>query len=244
MPDLAPIMAGIDGVTLSAIAVVALAGMIVGVAPGSYPLAAVAVGFTGGDGMHGIGADRARAFRLSLGYALGIAVVDAIIGAMFGLVGFLVLSALVAVMVYAYFGLSILLVVAALALLRVVHLRFRLLTATARSAVTFRDAFGLGLLFGLTTCPACTPLILPVLIGASTTGDVLMGGGLMFAFGLGRGVPILLAGTVAGVLARMTNVMHIAVWFDSAVGILLLGAALWLAFQGAIYAGWLAPAAG
>ncbi|MGQ0676583.1 MAG: cytochrome c biogenesis protein CcdA [Rhodospirillales bacterium] len=237
-------MAEIDGVTLSAVAVMALAGAIVGIAPGSYPLAAVAVGFAAGENAHGATASRTRGLRLSLGYALGIAVVDAAVGALFGLAGFMVLGVLAVAMVYVYFGLSMLLTIAALALLRVIHLRFRLLYAAARPVKKFRDSFGLGLLFGLTTCPACTPLILPVLIAASTTGDVLMGGVLLLAFGLGRGVPILAAGTATGVLARMTELMHIAVWFDRTVGVLLFAAALWFAYQGAIYAGWLAPAAG
>ncbi len=222
----------------------ALAGLIVGVAPGSYPLAAVAVGFAAADSARETTAGRVRAFRLSLGYALGIAFVDAVVGALFGLVGFAVLGVLVAVMAYAYLGLAILLGTAALALLRVIHLQFRLMSAAARPAETFRDAFGLGSLFGLTTCPACTPLILPVLIGASTTGNAYMGGGLLLAFGIGRGVPIVLAGTMTGVLARVAELTYVAWWFDRIVGVLLLAAALWFAYQGAIYAGWMSPTAG
>lgn len=243
MPDIAAAVGAIDGVTLTAIAVMVLAGLVVGIAPGSYPLAAVAVGFAAADGAHTQKTAASTAFRLSLGYVLGIVTIDAALGALFGLVGFMVLGALVAVMAYAYFGLSALLVIAGLALLRVIQIRFRLFSVTPRSAKTFGEAYGLGLAFGLTTCPACTPLILPVLIGASTTGDMLMGGALLLAFGLGRGVPILIAGTVAGRLARWTELMHATLWFEKIVGIVLLVAAAWFAYQGAIYAGWVAPAA-
>jgi cytochrome c-type biogenesis protein len=241
MPDLSSALAGIDGLAPWAAALMALAGLAVGIAPGSYPLAAVAAGLAAGDAARGAAASRARGFRLSLGYALGIASIDAAIGALFGLIGFAVLDVLVAAMAYAYFGLGVLLAVAALALWRVIRLPFRLFYAPARPARSVLDAFGLGALFGLTTCPACTPLILPVLIGASTTGDMAMGGALLFAFGLGRGVPIVAAGTATAALARMTEIMRVAGWFDRAVGALLLAAALWFAYQGAIYAGWLAP---
>lgn len=243
MLDIVSAVGAIGSVTLTAVAIMVLAGLVVGIAPGSYPLAAVAVGFAATNGAQGEKAKRSTAFRLSLGYVLGIATVDAVLGALFGLVGFMVLGALVAVMVYAYFGLSALLVMAGLALLRAIHLRFRLLSASPRSAKTFGEAYSLGLAFGLTTCPACTPLILPVLIGASTTGDMLMGGTLLLAFGLGRGVPILIAGTVASQLARWTELMHVAAWFEKVVGLLLLLAAAWFAYQGAVYAGWVAPAA-
>lgn len=240
MLDLGSAVGAIDSVTLAAVAVMALAGLVVGLAPGSYPLAAVAVGFAAGDGGRAADPRRPNSFWLSLGYVLGIITIDAALGALFGFVGFMVLGVLVAAMVYAYFGLSVLLVISGLALLRVIRLRFRLLAALPRSPASVAEAYGLGLLFGLTTCPACTPLILPILISASTTGDPLMGGVLLLVFGIGRSVPILIAGVVAGFLGQLTELMFVALWFDRTVGVLLLVAATWFAYQGAIYAGWLA----
>lgn len=243
MPDFTALLADIDKVTFASIGIMALAGLVVGVAPGSYPLAAAAIGLAAGDGGQTGISSRMPALRLSAAYALGIAVIDALVGALFGLIGFAVLDVLVKLMVYAYFGLSILLGVAALALFRIIYLPIRLISIGPRRATGVTDAFGLGLLFGLTTCPACTPLILPIIIGASTTTDPLLGGILLFAFGIGRGVPIVLAATVTGFLARTLDAMRAVAWLERIVGLLMLGASVWLAYQGAIYAGWVTGSA-
>lgn len=114
MLDIASAVGAMDSVSLAAVAFMVFAGLVVGIPPGSYPLAAVAVGFAAVNGAQSKKAMRSTALGLSLGYVLGIVAVDAVLGALFGLVGFMVQGALVAVMLYAYFGLSALLVIAGL----------------------------------------------------------------------------------------------------------------------------------
>lgn len=58
---------------------------------------------------------------------------------------------------------------------------------------SFGGAFALGLPFGFSTCPACTPMTLPILAAAAATGSLWLGAALMFAFGLARGAPLLVA---------------------------------------------------
>jgi cytochrome c-type biogenesis protein len=230
----------VDALTPAGIALMALVGLLVGVAPGSYPLLATAAGLAAAR-PDGAGPRRWRGLYLAAGFVLGIALVDALFGALFGAFGFLVLRILSPLMVYVYFALALLLVFLGLALLRVIRVNARLLYATPKAVSGFWAAFLLGIPFGLTTCPACTPLILPVLMGAATSGDIAMGAMLLFIFGLARGVPILVVGSAAGVLVRMHRIMFLVPRIERAGGILLLIAAAAFAYQGGVYARLLPP---
>ena len=105
----------------------------------------------------------------------------------------------------------------------------------------FLSAFVLGVPFGLSTCPACTPLLLPVLAVAASSGDPILGGILLFTFGLSRGVPILLVGTLTGVIKQKEKYHLWISTIEQIGGILLLLAAPYFAYQAAAYAGWVVP---
>jgi cytochrome c-type biogenesis protein len=235
MSGLESLVDQVDSLTPAAIAVMGLLGLIVGVAPGSYPLLAAATGLVAGHGER-IKPRPLRGLFLAAGFVLGVAVIDALFGALFGAFGFLVLRILSPLMVYVYFVLAAVLLVLGLALLRVIRISLRLLYASPRPVGGFWAAFLLGVPFGLTTCPACTPLILPVLMGAAGTGDVGMGALLLFVFGLARGIPILVVAAAAGALARMQRLMFHVPKIERIGGILLILAALAFAYQGGAYA--------
>lgn len=61
-------------------------------------------------------------------------------------------------------------------------------------------AFALRMPFGLMACPACTPLLMPLALGAAATAEPLHGATLLGVFGLGRGVPIVVLGTFTSAL--------------------------------------------
>lgn len=235
MSGLESLVDQIDSLTPAAIALMALLGLVVGVAPGSYPLLAAAAGLVAGQGER-IRPRPLRGLYLAAGFVLGVAAIDAVFGALFGAFGFLVLRILSPLMVYVYFALALVLLVLGLALLRAIRISLRLLYANSRPVGGFWAAFFLGVPFGLTTCPACTPLILPVLMGAAGTGDVGRGALLLFVFGLARGIPILAVAAAAGALARVQRFMFLVPKIERAGGILLILAALAFAYQGGVYA--------
>jgi cytochrome c-type biogenesis protein len=140
----------------------------------------------------------------------------------------------------AYALLAIILTVIGLALLRVIHIVIPTLVPSTRSTTTFLGSYLLGLRFGLSACPACTPLMLPVVAAAALTADPLMGATLMLTFGLARGIPILLVGTAAGSLARLRHTGILTRCIERLGGVLMLAAAAYFFYQAAIYAGWLA----
>ncbi len=239
MIDLEPLLRDVTTLTPFTVGLVALAGLVVGIAPSSFPLISVAAGLAAGQGAATAGGRRMEGLWRSAGFALGIATVDAILGALFGVAGFTVLRVLGHYLAFAYALLAVALFVAALALLRVVHIVIPVLTPSPKPARSFLGSYLLGLPFGLSTCPACTPLLLPVVAAAAATADPLMGAALMGTFGLARGIPIVAAGAVTGSLAHLRHTLPFTRWVERIGAALLLAVALYFAYQAVIYAGWL-----
>jgi cytochrome c-type biogenesis protein len=223
------------------IALVALAGLVVGIAPSSFPLLSVAAGLAAGRGDTDSAKRRGEGFWLSAGFALGIATMDAVLGALFGLACFAVLRVLASFLAVAYGLLGVIWAVTGLALLRVIHIVIPVLAPRPKANRSFVGSYLLGLPFGLSTCPACTPLLLPVVVAAASTADPIMGAALMFTFGLAQGIPLVAAGTAAGILAHLRRTREFIRWAQRAGGVLMLAAALYFLYQAAIYAGWLLP---
>lgn len=241
MIELEPLLQNSSGLSPVAIGLVALAGLIVGVAPSSFPLISIAAGLAAGREAAQPGERRLAGVRLAVGFALGIATVDALVGALFGLAGFTVLRALASILALAYAVLAAMLAIAGLALLRVIRVPIPVLSPSPSASRSFIGSYLVGLPFGLSTCPACTPLLLPVVAAAASTADPVMGGVLMFTFGVARGIPIVLAGGLAGSVSHLRRTRKFIVWVERVSGILILAAALFFLFQAAVYAGLLAP---
>ncbi len=225
-------------------AMVALAGMVMGLAPNMLPLVPVIFGVVSGehDGQTGTPrSGRLRGFRLALAFALGMATVDAAIGVMFGLLGYYVASVLAAYLSLSNLLLGVLLMVIGLALLRVLRVRLPFATPTPRSVKTAIGAYLFGIPFGLAVCPACTPLVLPIIAGISATAAPLLAGALLFTFGLGRGVPLIIAGTSAGLFKGIARAPKWIFRIERLGGAILLLAGLYYLYQSAVYKGWAAP---
>ena len=241
MSELEPLLAEISALSPFAVALVALAGLVVGIAPSSFPLISIAAGLAAGQQEPQTGDRPLMGIRLAAGVALGIATVDAVVGALFGLVGFAVLRALAELLPLAYGLLAVMLAIGGLALLRVIRMTVPVLAPTPNPARTFIRSYWVGLPFGLSTCPACTPLLLPVVGAAASTADPLMGGVLLLTFGIARGIPIVLVGGLAASVKHLRRTRTFVQWVERTSGILLLLAAAYFAYQAAIYAGWIAP---
>lgn len=228
----------ITALTPLAVAAVLFAGLLVGIAPSSFALLSVAAGLAAGQSKE----DKPGAgVWLSVGFALGIATTDAVIGALFGLAGFAVMRILASYLALAYALLAVLLMITGLALLRVVHITIPMFAPASKPARTFFGSYVLGLPFGLSTCPACTPLVLPIVLAAATTADPVMGAVLMFAFGVARGIPIVVTGTVAANVSGLRQTRAFIRWIERIGGALLIAAALYFLYQAAVYAGWVSP---
>lgn len=215
---------------------VAAAGLLVGVAPSSLPLYSVVAGYVGGRE-----SGRAKGAILAAAFVLGIATVDAAIGVLFGFAGVAVVIALARHLGITYLALAAIVAFLGLALLGRIRIALPVLRPNARPVDTVIAAYGLGVPFGLTTCPACTPLVLPVLGAAAATGSPWIGGLLMFLFGLARGVPLVFVGAAAQAMRRVPRASGWVPKVEQAAGVLLLLSALLFLYLAAAYLGFVPP---
>jgi cytochrome c-type biogenesis protein len=161
------------------LAAVTVAGLFVGVAPSSLPLYSVVAGYVGGRA-----SSPARGFSLSICFILGQATVDAGIGILFGFLGLAVIITIARWLAVTNLLVAAILLVLGLALLRKIHIVVPVLRPQAHRVETIGAAYALGVPFALATCPACTPMVLPVLGAAAATGSPWTGGLLLFVFGI------------------------------------------------------------
>lgn len=241
MSEIEQLLQNISGLTPSTLAAVALAGLVVGVAPSSFPLLSVAAGLAAGDGAGSAKKRHVQGMWLATGFVLGIVTVDTVLGALFGLLGFAVLRVLTNYLGIAYAVIGLTLTIIGLALWRVIHIVVPSAAPSNRAVRGFAASYLLGLPFGLSACPACTPLLLPVVGAAAFTADPVLGAALMLTFGLARGIPIVLAGAIAGTLAHLRHTASFTRWVERLGGTLMLAAAGYFYYQAMIYAGWLTP---
>lgn len=241
MTDLLAQFQQLPAVSLAAFALVAAAGLLMGMAPSSLPLVSVVVGSVAGRGTAEAKPASRRGLVFAAGFVLGIATIDAAIGGLFGFVGYTLIRALAGSLAITNLVLAGLLVTMGLALLRVVHVPWLRRQAQPREVNSFAGAYALGIPFGLSTCPACMPMVLPVLGAAAATGEVWVGAALLFTFGIARGVPLLIAGAATGAAMRLRGVTAWVPRIERAGGVLLLLVAVYFLYQSAMYAGIVPP---
>jgi cytochrome c-type biogenesis protein len=231
----------ISAASPAAFALVVLAGLVMGVAPSSVPLMSVVVGSVAGQSEARTPPGARRALLFSVGFVLGMATVDAAIGGLFGFLGYAVIAVLAGYQGVTNLVIAALLAVIGLALLRIIHIPWPRLRVAPRPVGSFGAAYALGVPLGLSTCPACTPMVLPILGAAAATGEPWLGAALLFTFGLARGVPLLAVGTATGTAKHVRRLVPVVPKLERAGGVLLLLAALYFVYQSAAFAGFVPP---
>lgn len=203
-------------------AVVGLAlvfGLLVGFAPSTLALAPVVVGYVGGAQARSI----PRALGLSGSFVAGMVTVDVALGAVFALAG---RGAVLGAGLPLWFAIvTVLLIVLAVINLGLWRPKLPSLTPRGRLPTHPLGGFALGVPFGLVTCPACTPLLLPIALGAAATANPAYGAVLFGAFAVGRGLPLIALGVSGRAMALVHAGARLMGWLKGALGVLLLAAA-------------------
>lgn len=211
-------------------------GLIAGFGPCVLPMLPAVFGYVTGTVAHDTTARRPtglllRGLGLSAVFVLGMSSVFAVIGAVAGALGRAFMPG-----GWTYYAVAAICAVLALQMLGVITLpldRFNALlpkTRPERAGVLGAALFGM--LFGLVASPCSTPILAAIAAIAATTGNAAQGGALLFVYGLGKGVPLLLLGMASGSLGVMRKVSAITPLLNKLAGIGLIGAAaylLWLA---------------
>ncbi len=176
---------------------------------------------------------RPRAFALSLSYVLGMALTYALVGVLMGLFGAglnlqaRLQSAPVLIIFAVLFTLFALAMFGAFNLDMTPRFANRVDAWQARAQRSGPAGLALaGALSVLVVSPCVTAPLAGALVFISSTGDAAMGGSVLFALGMGMGVPLLLVGTFGTTLLPRSGA-----WMNGvkiAFGLLLLGVAIWM----------------
>jgi cytochrome c-type biogenesis protein len=151
------------------------------------------IGFVGGYA----GGNKKQAFFYSLTFVVGLAIVMSILGAVAALMG----TMFGEVGTYWYFVVAVILMVMGLQLSGLINLK---LGGASQKFLPQRTgllgALILGALFGLVLSPCASPVLAVILTLAAVKREVAYGSSLLFAYALGQGTLVILAGTFTGVI--------------------------------------------
>jgi cytochrome c-type biogenesis protein len=96
-------------------------------------------------------------------------------------------------------------------------------------------ALVMGMLFGLVASPCATPVLAVIITYAAVQAEPFYGSGLLFIYGLGHGIPLLVAGTFTGMarsLPKLNKYTHYLSYLSGLV-LVILGIVLlvWVGWQ-------------
>lgn len=92
-------------------------------------------------------------------------------------------------------------------------------------------AFGTGLVLSLVIGPCSTPVFASVLTFAAYQQSFVYGALLLFIYGIGSGVPLLVVGTAAGGVLRRVDCSRYKTWIEPVIGVLLVLLGLYLLWR-------------
>lgn len=174
------------GASLARVILAFIFGVVVGFAPSTYAMAPAVAGYAAPARSR----SRRDGLRFTAAFIVGMVVIDVIVGGLFAAFGRAALSFFGDRLALWYGLVTIVLLVLAAINLGLWRPSFPGMRSALRAPTSARGAFLLGVPFGLLTCPACTPLLLPVALGAAASANIWYGGLLLGAFALGRGIPL------------------------------------------------------
>jgi len=209
--------------SLAAYLLVFLGGVVTSIGPCNVAMIPLIVGYLGGSG----DLSRRRSFVLSLTFATGLAITFVALGVVAALVGGLIGGAS-RIWYYVVAGVCILIALQMMGTLRLPEIAG---LARLRERISLKGIVGalaLGLVSGLVASQCATPVLAAILTYVmSRQGALAYGATLLFVYALGRGVPVVLAGTFTGALKQFRSLARWSAVIQKVSGVLILGVGLY-----------------
>lgn len=212
----------LQSVSFFGFVLVFLGGLVTSLGPCNVATIPLIVGFVGGSN----DLSRWRSFTLSLAFALGLAVTFVLLG-----VGAALVGGLVGITVrWWYYLMAVLCFVIGLQILGVPQLQIPIWFGRLRERVALKGvpgAYSLGLVSSLVASQCATPVLAAILTYVMLKGAIVYGATLLFVYALGRGVPVVLAGTFTGALNSLQSLGRWSAWIEKASGVVIVAVGLY-----------------
>lgn len=209
--------------SLLAFLLVFLGGVVTSIGPCNVAMIPLVIGYVGGS-RH---LSQSRSFILSLTFAMGLAVTFMLLGVIASLVGGLI-GGTSRVWYYVVAGVCLILGVSMLGAIGLPEVPG---LGRLRERIRLRGlsgALALGLVSGLVASQCATPVLAAILTYVmSREGALLYGAVLLFIYALGRGVPIVLAGTFTGALKQLQALGRWSPIMERVSGVVIIGVGLY-----------------
>lgn len=167
-----------------------------------------------------------RGLKASVGFVVGMATATTLLGVFAALMG----------RVVGQLGSGVGYAIAAVPLLMGLHLlgwlRLPIDSLGHRDVrAGWLGAFGAGLLLSLALTPCGTPVLASLLSYVAYKGGIVYGATLLFFYGCGTAMPVLLVGKTAGKLNARLEKAGYAVWSERISGVAMLALGLYLVWR-------------
>ena len=213
--------------SLWAYLVVFVGGIVTSIGPCNVAMIPLVIAFVSGQKE----VSRGRSVALSLAFALGLAVTLALLGIVAALIGGLIGGT----SRIWYYIVAAVCVIMGLQWAGIIDLPMPEWGARQRERIKRGGLLGallLGLVSGLAASGCATPALAAILTLVMAEGALAYGASLLLTYGLGRGVPIVLFGSFAGLVRLIPKLTESSAWVERASGFLMIGIGLyflWLA---------------
>ncbi|HUV16593.1 MAG TPA: cytochrome c biogenesis CcdA family protein [Pelolinea sp.] len=193
-------------------------GVITSIGPCNAAMIPLIIGYIGG----AANLPRRQAFAISLVFAFGLSITFMILGIIASLIGGLFGGS---THIW-YYLVAVICIIIGLQILGVFHINPPYWVASLREKIKTKGLFGaliLGLISGLAASQCATPVLAAILTYVMARKESLVYGAfLLLIYALGRGVPIVLAGTFAGALKSIRAMGKWSDVFEKASGVVII----------------------
>ena len=215
--------AAVTSMSLWAYLIVFLGGIVTSIGPCNVAMIPLVMALVGGQKQ----VTRGRSLALSAAFALGLAITLMGLGVFASIVGGLIGGSSRAW----YYVVAAVCIVMGLQWTSIISLPLPDWGARQRERIKHRGVPGallLGLASGFVTSGCATPALAAILTLVMSKGANAYGASLLLIYGLGRGVPIVLFGTFAGLIKQIPKLARWTARLEQASGALLIAVGLYL----------------
>ena len=208
--------------SLIAYILVFFGGVLTSLGPCNIATIPLIVGYVGGSR----DLSRARSFVLSMTFAIGLALTFMFLGVVAALIG----GVIGAATRWWYYLVAGICFVIGLNMVGVLKLNLPMAFGGLRERVGLKGIPGalvLGLVSGLVASQCATPVLVAILTYVMAKGALVYGATLLFAYALGRGVPVVLAGTFTGTVKSFQKLGRWSEVIEKISGVIVIGVGLY-----------------